>query len=138
MSLHKSVYSPQSVLLFLSGRSVLHLQDNERLRGFILTLQSKDMTKGSSSSRDYTEFSKEKNCQCQISHLNSEVEFLRFQKGLSPGQGGAWFLPQISGWGQRHLEGVSDPRNLPEEGGEPSPLLHVAKPGCQRIQSSKH
>lgn len=104
---------------------------------FILSLQSKDRTKDSTS-KVYTEFSKETKNQCQVLHLNSEAESVGFQTGLSPGQGGCWFLPQISAWGQRHLEGASDPRNLQGEGGKPSPLLHVAKHGCQRIHSSKH
>lgn len=109
---------------------------------FILRLQSKDRTKGSSS-KLHTEFSNEKKNQCQILCFNSEAESVRFQKGLSPGQGGGWFLPQISARGQRHLEGASDPRNLQGEGGKPSLLLVCCKawlpkdPFQQALKASK-
>lgn len=77
-------------------------------RTFILRLQSQDRTRGSSSGV-YTAFSKESKHEneCQTVHLSSQAESVRFQKGISLGQEGGWFLPWTSAGGLRHLEGAS-------------------------------
>lgn len=52
--------------------------------------------------------------------MNFETVSIGIQKGISPGQGGVWFLPQISTCGQKHFEGATDLKNLQGEGGKPS------------------